>query len=565
VTLKRDVARLAGAPYDVLIIGGGIYGVCIAWDAALRGLSVALVDKGDLGHATSANTLRVIHGGLRYLQRGDVRRVRQSIRERGTFMRIAPHLVHPLPFLIPTYGRLARGRAVFSVALLINDLLAFDRRRPGDAARELPGSRLLSRQECLRQFPDLERPGLSGGALVYDCQVSSSERLLLSVARSASDAGAHLANYVEVTRFLRAGDRIVGVKAVDRLSGSELEIQARMVVNASGPWVDRVLGLVSGDPSAAGLSLSKAFNVLVDRPLTTEYAIGIYSAGASADSDALSRRRSRLYFVTPWHGRSLIGTAHLPDVAGPDHVRVTEVEIRAFLDEINRAYPAAELKRQDVCRVYAGLLPMAGSAMGAGGVRLLQHYRIRDHGAEGLRGLISVIGVKFTEARLVAERTVDLIVRRLGKSAPRSATAHTRVHGGQTGDLETFLASETQRRRQRFDAEIIDHLVRRHGSAYSELLEHLEDTRPPAAAATTDCHERLLTAEVLHGIRSEMAQTLADVVFRRTQLGMMGNPGDTRLERCAEIMAAELGWGRERTQGEIEAVKAAFTASASDR
>src|ERR671918_2641974 len=190
--MERNLANLSKHTYDVLVIGGGIYGVCAAWDAALRGLSVALVDKGDFGHATSSNSLRVIHGGLRYLRHGDLRRLRQSIQERTVFMRIAPHLVHPLPFLIPTYGHAMRGKEIHTLAVLMNDLIGLDRNRLEDPQKYLPPGRIIAREECLRLFPGIEKRGLTGGASVYDCQMFSSERLILSFARSATMYGAQV-------------------------------------------------------------------------------------------------------------------------------------------------------------------------------------------------------------------------------------------------------------------------------------------------------------------------------------------------------------------------------------
>jgi glycerol-3-phosphate dehydrogenase len=182
--MTRNLANLSSRVYDVLVIGGGIYGVCIVWDAVLRGLSVALVEKGDFGSATSANSLRVIHGGLRYLQHGDIARMRQSIRERTTFMRIAPHLVHPLPILLPTYGHGLRGKEVLSVASSLDKIIGFDRKRLPDPQKHLPGSRLISKEECIRLFPYVEKENLTGGVIIHDCQMLSSERLVLSFARA---------------------------------------------------------------------------------------------------------------------------------------------------------------------------------------------------------------------------------------------------------------------------------------------------------------------------------------------------------------------------------------------
>jgi glycerol-3-phosphate dehydrogenase len=587
--MKRDLIQLTQQPYDVLIIGGGIYGVWVAWDAALRGLSVALLEKGDFGHATSFNSLRIIHGGLRYLQHGDIRRMRRSIYERKVLMRVAPHLVHPLPFFIPTYGHAMRGKGVLSLALLLNDLIGFDRNYWQSPEKYIPRGRVISGGECLRLFPGLERQGLTGAAIFYDAQVANTERLILSVARSAARAGAHMANHVEVEGLLGAEDRVVGVTARDALTGEKLEVRAGTVVNATGPWLDQVLGFLAGRHPSRQLMLSKTFNLLVDRELFPHYAVGVYGKSHFDDRDAILRKGSRLFFITPWHGRSLIGTAHLPYDADRDHVQVTEAEIQAFLDEINAAYSAADLKRQDVCFAYGGLLPV--TAYGAGDVQLIKRPEIRDHRTQGgPEGLVSVIGVKFTEARRVAEQTIDLVFKKLGKTPPKSTTAMIPVHGGGIEQISAFVAHETQRKPQGLGGEAVRYLICRYGSEYPRILRYLKtDSASPAAITGTsfseifpstsrregkgeelsryegglqvhdNAFESLMQAEVLHGVREEMAHKLVDVVFRRTTLGIAGNRGEACFKTWAAIMAQELGWDAKRTQREVEEVRTVFS------
>jgi glycerol-3-phosphate dehydrogenase len=303
--MKRDVDRLAHEQYDLLVIGGGVYGACIAWDAAQRGLSVALIEKGDFGQATSANSLKTIHGGLRYLQDGDLRLVRTMIGERMAFMHIAPHLVHPLPFLMATYRGLAKGKAVMRAALLMNDLLGFDRNRIGDPQKHLPRGRIVDRAECLRLVPGILEAGLSGGALWYDAQMHNSERLTLAFVLSAAHAGAHVANYVAAIGLSRTGDRVTGAQARDTLTGEEFDIRARVVVNATGPWAESLLTLGSGRRREPLFRPSIAIN-LVTRQLIPHYAVGIRSTYRSAPA----RQRSRLLCIVPWREYSLIGTAH---------------------------------------------------------------------------------------------------------------------------------------------------------------------------------------------------------------------------------------------------------------
>ena len=576
--------ELARREYDLLVIGGGIYGVCAAWDAALRGLSVALVEKGDLGHGTSSNSLRVIHGGLRYLQHGDLRRLRQSIQERKIFMRIAPHLVHPLPFFIPTYGHAMRGKELLKLALLINDIVGFDRNSLKVSDKYLPPGRVISREECLRMFPGIDATNLTGGGIVYDCQMFSSERLILSFAHSASRVGAQIANYLEVCGILSEGGRLSGVRARDVLGGNEIEIRARTVVNSSGPWSERVLGLWDGRSPKAKVRLSKAFNILVDRQLVQRYGVGIYTKSSFKDEDALLSKGSRLLFMTPWHNQTLIGTVHLPYDCDPDQCRVTENEIQAFIEEINEAYPAAALKRQDVCFTYGGLLPMANH--GKGGVQLLKRYRILDHATEdGIAGLVSVMGVKLTEARHVAEKTIDLIFAKLGYTSPKSRTANTPLYGGDIPVFSAFLSQEVQRIPQQGSTDAFRRLIHLYGSAYPEVLKYLENTTKPNACHSSDsyslscrerqrsaeashvnssshaCNSSLTAAEVRYSVREEMAQKLTDVVFRRTSLGLAGNRGDVALDASAAIMSRELGWDDLRSRREVDEVKMVFSGS----
>lgn len=549
--MKRDLNRLSNNTYDVLIIGGGIHGVTAAWDAALRGLSVALVEKGDFGSATSSNSLKIIHGGLRYLQQADFRRMRESIRDRMILMRIAPHLVHPLPCVMPTYGHFIKGREVMSIALAINDLVGFDRNQLEDPEKYIPRGRIISKSECLRLIPGVNEKGLTGGAIWYDCQMYNSERLTLSFVLSAAKAGADVANYVEVIGFLRDGNRITGVKAKDVLTGEKLEIRAKIVVNNSGPWVDQVLGLLNTSRDHRIL-WSKAMN-LVTRQLIPKYAVGLPGKVKVKNGDVIV---NKVYFIAPWRNFSLVGTVHAPYYGNPNDYRVSEEEIQNFIDEINQAYPGAALKREDVLFFYGGLLPMDGENR-VGEVKLTRHCRIYDHQKEnGIEGLISVVGVKYTTARNVAEKTIDLVVEKLGRKPLRSATAVTPLHGGHIERFGDFLSQETNRRPKGLDKEIIRHLIYNYGSEYHQILKYIDED--PQWGQPIAEGSQVIKAEVLHGIREEMAQKLGDVIFRRTELGSAGDPGEECIKTCAEVMAAELGWDEGRKQGEIEEVRRRF-------
>ncbi len=398
--MKRDLGALSETEHDLLVIGGGIHGAAAAWDAAQRGLSTALVEARDFGGGTSWNSLKTIHGGLRYLQSLDLRRMRESIRERRALLRIAPEIVRPLPFLVPVYGHGSRGREAFALALRLNDALSRDRNDGLDAAHQIPDARLLSPSEVLERVPGVGAAGLSAGALWCDAQVVAGERLVMGFVRAAAEAGAAVANDAEVVGFLRDGARVNGARVKDVISGVELQVRARLVLNASGPGTDAVLRLLG--VAGPTVPLLRAWNVVLHRPVVSGHAIGGSDAG-------------RFYFLVPWRDRAMLGTDYAPadTVAGP-----TDVE--SLLGVAERVFPWAGLTRDDVSLVHRGLVP---GSVGANG--LWTRQLLRDHGSDDAPGLYTALGVKYTTARAVAERAIDAVMERLGRAPVPSRTAET--------------------------------------------------------------------------------------------------------------------------------------------
>ncbi len=553
--MKRDPAQLSSREYDLLVIGGGINGVCTAWDAALRGLSVALVEKGDFGEATSSATLRIVHGGLRYLQHLDFRRMRQSIRERMILMRIAPHLVHPLPFLIPTYGHVMEGMEALAAAMLINDLVSYDRNQLDDPEKFIPHARLISKRKCRRILPGVEQERLTGGAIFYDAQMYNSERLTLSFARSAADAGAHIANYAEVVGFSLDGRRVARTTVKDVLTGEEFDVRARVVANITGPWSDIVLGLLRYEPPDRIVLRSKGIQILA--PLLCEkYAFGVPSR--QRDVEAVFRRGTRLLFVTPWRGRSLIGTTDTVYRGDPDDFSITERDIAEFLAEINAAYPAACLKRADISFWYGGLRPITEESIQRDVSKASRKYEICDHArSDRIQGLISVVGVKYTTCRFLAEKVVDLVFRKLGyPKPPRPLTRRKPVFGGRIEKFEDFMQDAIRERPDYISESVMRRLIYNYGSEYRRVLRYME--KDAGGAGTVPGSEEVLKAEVVHGVREEMARRLTDAVLRRTDLGSLGHPGEAPLGACADIMAAELDWDNARREKELREATMAF-------
>ena len=429
--MKRDLAALAGREHDVLVVGGGIYGAATAWDAAQRGLAVGLVEAADYGSGTSWNSLKTIHGGLRHLQRADIAGLRESTRERAALLRIAPDLVRPLPFLVPTYGHGRRGREVLAAGLLANALLTLDRNRGVPRTARLPRSRMLTRDEVLARVPGLDPSGLTGGALWHDAQVSSSERLLVGFLEAAASAGAALANYAPVKALSREGGRVRGAVVRDLETGTEAVVRARLVVNAAGPDVGAILGLAG--IARPEVPLLHAANLVLRRAVVSGQGVGVESEG-------------RFLFLAPWADRSIVGTDYSP--AGP-------VDADVFFDVARRAFPWAGLDRADVAVVHRGRVP------GTRASTLWTRGRVIDHERDdGVPGLVSLVSVKYTTARAAAEQAVDLACRRLGRPKRRARTAWTLLHAARS--LEGTLADRTRRAVQEESAvHLTDAVLRR--------------------------------------------------------------------------------------------------------
>ena len=550
---------MAENEFDLLIIGAGIYGAASAWEAASRGLKVALIDKGDFASGTSSNSLKIIHGGLRYLQHADFRRMRESITERRILMHIAPHLVHPLPCVMPTYGHLVKGPEVMRFALLLNDIISFDRNQSGDPQKHLPMGRILSKEEIIHQLPFIDHANLTSGALWYDARMHSSERLVLAFIKSASRHGAVIANYVKADSFIFSQDRVTGIMARDAVTGDRFTIRAKLTLNTAGPWINKLLASLNGWAGNNPFAFSTALNLVVNRRFTENTAFGFSSEKVFKDSDALISKGSRLLFAVPWRNITLFGTEHAPYSGEAERFRVTEEMIGRFLDEINSALPEHKIERDEVVFHYGGLLPMTGVNQKTGDVTLVKHFHLIDHKKEhGPDGLVSVLSVKFTTARDVAQKAVDLVFRKLKVKFVKSETGRKRLVGGDIDDFSDHLQNAIARK-QSLTKEAIVQLAHNYGSEYGQVLQLANGK--PHLSAYVDEERSVPAAEVVHAVKEEMALTLADVVFRRTQLGSAGNPGETSLGKCAEIMAGQLGWSAQRTRDEIQSVINAYALS----
>jgi glycerol-3-phosphate dehydrogenase len=534
----RDLDRLTAQTFDLLVVGGGIYGLTIAYDAAQRGLSVALVERDDFGCAASFNHLRTIHGGLRYLQKLDVRRARESVRERRTIARIAPHAVRPLPFAVPLYRSVTRGRLAMRTGFALDRVIAAGRNQGVPASHRLPGGRVISRGNAIQRFPGLRRQGLTGAAVFYDYVMTEADRLTFSFAIAAVEHGAVLVNHVEalepVVESGGSGRRIVGIRARDAVGSRQLDIAARLTLNATGAQVDRLLEPLG---IASGIPMLQAMN-LVTRRDAGEEALG---------GRAISGRN---LFLLPWRDHALFGTWESDRLSEAAEPGVVEREIAAFISDLNQAFPALDLSLNDVTLVHHGVVP---ASVRGEKVAVEGREQVRDHASQGLEGLVTVAGTKYTTARAVAERVTNLVLAKLGHRRVPCRTAATPLPGGGLRDVGLAIADARRDHDAGLPSDTIPHLVAAYGSRYRDVLA-LASARPEWRTRVTR-DSPVIGAELVWAARHEMAQTLADAVIRRTPLGALGYPGDEAIERATAIVADELKWSDERRLDEIGAVK----------
>ena len=543
--MKRDIAKLARTDYDLLVVGCGMHGAALAREAALSGLTVAVVDRADFCSATSANSLKVIHGGLRYLQQVDLGRLRDSVRERRFFLKAAPHLVDVLPCAMPTYGHAMKGREALFCGLLLNDLLSWDRNCGVSPARRIPRGRVVSRAGWLRLAPDLDAPRYTGAALWADAIAYNTERLALAMVQAAVESGADAANYVEVTGFQRQGRDVVGVEARDRMGGQTIAIRARVTINCTGPWTQDTLSLLGDRATCPAFRNALALNVVLCRQLHPTHAIGLTARARGG------LKGSRLLFFVPWRGRTVVGTYYRYYDGSPASLTVTREDLDAFLADLNDAHPRAGIRREDVTFIHAGLLPAAG-LNAAGEPAVLGHYRIVDHAqADGIGGILTVLGVKYTTARDVVRRALAMAARTLGHPVTRRASDRQALPGGDVPDVAALIREAAS---TGLEPECAAHLVRSYGRGYTEVLDLARADRELLKPVTPSA--AVIGAEIVHAARAEMAQTLADAVLRRTDLGTAERPDDAALQACVELMARELGWDRDRVAQELLATKA---------
>jgi len=528
--MQRDFSALSKNSFDLAIIGGGATGAAIALDASLRGLRVALIDKGDFSSATSAGSSKLMHGGLRYLANGDLAQVREGLRERRHWSRMAKHLVHPLAFIIPTYETSQPRRALLKVGLYLYDILAFDRNRAVDPMQKIAGHRSVTSAQVLGVSPDTPRVGeqgtLTGGLMYQDGQMLSPERLVLAMLRTAAQAGAVVVNHCQAVKFIKSGNLITGVQIEDVLTQETAEISADLVINAAGPWADEMMKLGDGEKLTKKLVRSKGIH-LVTRALTRGTALTV-----PVGDEHL--------FILPWMGKSLLATTDTKFEDAPDAACVSEADITLLLDKTNAVLPDAKLTREDVVYAYVGLRPLvtdiADSAQTTYGLsRGSEIYDHFEHG--GPDGLLSALGGKWTTSRRLGEKIVDAAFAKLGRTPSRKRSADTVLACAPREDLGDFMDA-MRAQYPKLETAHIDLLSRLYGS----LLPHMMDSKIKGLEKLKD---PILAARVSFALSQEMAMQLSDVVLRRLVEGQTSELTSAQIEIIAAYMAKKYAWSED--------------------
>lgn len=524
--MKRMIpSDLDSRRFDLAIIGGGINGAAIARDAALRGMSVILLEKDDFAAGTTSWATRLIHGGLRYLEHFEFELVHESLVERGRLLENAPHLVDPLPLVLPVFRGGRHAPSKLRAGMYLYDF--FSR---GDA---MPKHKWFSRKETGARWPELTMEGLLGSFRYFDAQATFPERLVIEQIASAVSFGATALNYARVTSIDTAGSVVTGVTFVDELGGTSHSVSARTVVNVAGPWVDQVLASLDPEPKRE-IGGTKGSHIFL-QPTGDEPPDALY---AEAESDG------RPFFIIPWNGLTMIGTTDLPYDGDLDDVVATKDEIDYLLRETKRLIPALDASRERVQFTYSGVRPLPYVDSSSPGGITRRHFLV-DHNPSR-QGLFSVIGGKLTTHRSLAEEVVDVVAKEIGNREP-CRTRNLPFPNSPGAGIESLR--ETLMREFGLSGPAVDRLTAIYGTRAIEIAQLGASDVSLAAALGED---GLATgAEIVWAFEHEMAVGLSDAVIRRAVAAWNADLGRSAAEGAARIGQSHLGWTKYHAADEL--------------
>ena len=532
--LKRYIEEGGPDKFDLVIVGGGITGAAVAYIAAARGLSVALFEKKDYGGATSAATSKLIHGGLRYLANGELKLVRESLRERRILGNIAPNFVYPLPFILPMYKRWRGNIWKMLMGMYLYDALSYDKKDTWDRSKKLENHRLINHRKTIRVEPNLKKENLRNAFYFFDYQSIFPERLTLAFIKSAAEYGASVSNYTPVEGFVFGdGRKITGVRVKDIFTGRTREVHAGLVVNCGGTWADKILSLAAGDgESKHRVKRSEGIHIITKK-IAGNHVVSLQKADGGH------------MMIMPWREHSLIGTTDKEFLGDPDEYKVSMESIDEIIENVNTNY-GRKISREDIIHAYGGLRPLVDDQT-KGSYETSRKYEVYDNAADGIEGMITVEGGKYTTSRSLAREVLRLISAKLNRTLSDPVSDNLYLSGSEIRDMKQFMIRQHLNYKD-FSRNTVEYVSRNYGTE-SQVVFRIARSNTRFAEEVT--HDGEILAEVVYAIQYENAKTLRDIMLRRTGIGTLGNPGKAVIDKIASLAAGMMGWSEKRKEDEI--------------
>lgn len=538
--MERFIQTQNSGEFDLIIVGGGITGATLAYEASLKGLKVALFEKGDFGGATSSATSKLIHGGLRYLKNLEFGLVRESLRERKILSNIAPNFVYPLPFMIPTFTSLKSNKWVLMSGMLMYDWLSYDKGRTWDSSKKLSRFRVYSSKKTRKLESCVKNKGLTGSDVYYDCQNIFPERLTLAFLKSAEKLGAKISNYAKVVSFLKKDNKVQGVIVKDEINNTQGEFMAPVVVNCAGPWADILIKSATIAETKHTIRRSEGIHIITKK-LCNNHAVSVMT------------KSQRHVMVMPWRNHSLIGTTDKEYIGSPDDYKVSKQSIQDLLDDVNANYSFPKLNYDNVLFYYGGLRPLADTET-ENSYESSRKYEIFDNADEGLSGLLTVEGGKYTTSRQLAVKVMEKVCEKLKVKLPNVKSSERYLYGSEIKNLPDFI-NQLHNEYPGFQYNTIDYVGKNYGTESREVFKIAKDNSEMAEVLNKDGE---ILAEVAYAIEKESALYLSDILFRRTGIGGLGHPGKDVLQKVASIAGKLLNWDKATLDAEIQRAEERF-------
>ncbi len=531
MVLNRYIENPKPKYFDIIVIGGGITGAAVAYAASSHEFSVLLLEKSDFGGATSSATSKLIHGGLRYLANFELKLVRESLQERRTLGNIAPNFVYPLPFMLPSYKRYKGDMWKLMAGMYLYDLLSFDKARTWDKSKALPNHKIVSRKKTLQKEPGLIPDKLRYSTVFYDYQSIFPERLTLSFIKSAVDYGAQVSNYSQVVDFLyKSDDELKGVVVKDLINDKSEEIQGKLIINCAGTWADIVLNQASRKKEVQHkIKRSEGIHIITPK-IAEKHVI------------SLVKKDGGHMMIMPWRNHSLIGTTDKEFHGSPDEYKVSKASINEIISAVNENY-GKKISYSDIKFAYGGLRPLVDNQSDSS-YTTSRKYEVYDNEQDGIKGLITVEGGKYTTSRNLAQQVIKMVHKKFNRREKPSITYNVYLAGSEIRNMHEFMKKQHLHFND-FDKYTVEYISRNYGTFSRQVFELARRNQNLKSQVS---HDGEILAEVVYAIDFEMAKTFSDILFRRTGIGTLGKPNPQILEKVMQIAAQKLNWNEKQQQ-----------------